>query len=240
MALTKKEKLENELLELDRETRKLELDKLRFETDQAEAAALTAKIELKELKQATIYDEQAREKLHIRKQTRIAKIQGVVTDRMAEYLRSDFLNWEVEDKVEHKKPVPVTLLINSPGGYVIPGLDMFDLIMEYRDKGWTINTKVAGTAMSMAGVLLQAGETRTMTPRSTFMLHEVASYAEGKTSDIEDQLEFTKALQLHCSSVLAERSHLTVDEVDQLWKRRDIFLTAEQTLEKGFIDRIAL
>jgi ATP-dependent Clp endopeptidase proteolytic subunit ClpP len=250
---TKKQKAEQELLELevkirqadldketiDLQTRKLELEKLKFDKRSAEAAAKQAEIEAADLKWEFENAQRSR-KIHLeRKKTRTSVLSGIVSERMADYLRGDFITWETEDKVDGKAHVPVTLLINSPGGYVVPGLDMFDLIMEYRAKGWTINTKVTGMAMSMAGVLLQAGEVREMAPRSTFMLHEVASYAEGKTSDIEDQLALTKALQLHCSSILAERSHLSIDEVDELWRRRDVFLTAEQTLEKGFIDRIS-
>lgn len=239
MPVSKKDQLEIELAQLDLDLKKEELIKAKVDTQREKLALKQAKLDFEVDEKNMETHRRDREMSKLRKSHRSLIVNGMVTDKMAQYMRSDFLTWEFEDEVDDKPHAPVLILINSPGGYVIPGLDMFDLIMEYRAKGWEINTKVTGMAMSMAGVILQAGARREMTPRSTFMLHEVASYAEGKTSDIEDQLEFTKKLQLHCSAILAERSHLTVEEVDQLWKRRDIFMTAEQTLEKGFIDGIA-
>lgn len=240
MGYTKRDRLEQELLSLEVDLKREELEKSKAERQHEELRLKQTKLELD---MDTTQQKWAKRETAIRefrRKHRTLVISGIVSEKMAQYMRSDLLTWEFEDKADKvKTPAPVTVLINSPGGYVIPGLDMYDLIMEYRAKGWEINTKVTGMAMSMAGVLLQAGERREMTPRSTFMLHEVASYAEGKVSDMEDQLKFTKDLQLHCSKILSSRSKISTAEVEKLWGRRDIFLTAEDTLKKGFIDGIA-
>lgn len=133
---------------------------------------------------------------------------------------------------------PIEIVFNSPGGGVMDGLALFDYIHEIREKGTRIDTVVLGSAASMAGVLLQAGEKRILGKHAYMMIHEVSAGAIGSMSKLEDATAFLKQLQGRLLTILASRSNLTEDEIKEKWERKDWWLSAEEALELGFADEI--
>lgn len=132
----------------------------------------------------------------------------------------------------------ITLVINSPGGNVIDGLALYDYLQQLRHDGHKLTTVTVGMAASMGGVLLQAGDVRVASRNSVILIHEVATGASGKMTDLEDEIEFTKRLQSKLVEILAERSTMTKRQIETRWKRRDWWLDAEDALSKGFVDEI--
>lgn len=132
----------------------------------------------------------------------------------------------------------ITLVINSPGGNVIDGLALYDYLQQLRHDGHKLTTVTVGMAASMGGVLLQAGDVRVASRNSVILIHEVATGASGKMTDLEDEIEFTKRLQSKLVEILAERSTMTKRQIETRWKRRDWWLDAEDALAKGFVDEI--
>lgn len=132
----------------------------------------------------------------------------------------------------------ITIIFNSPGGGVFEGLALYDFIRDLRSRGHKVITKSVGMAASMGGILLQAGDERVMGPNAYMLIHEVSSGAIGKTSELEDALEFTTRLQEKLLNILAERSTMTVAQIKRKWKKKDWWLDAQEALELGFIDRI--
>lgn len=145
--------------------------------------------------------------------------------------------WESKDVAEDNKR-PILVKLKSPGGSVIDGLDLFDYVLDMRQRGWTIDTMAVGIAASMAGVLLQMGQTRSITKNSTLHLHEVSSIYFGKMSEVADNVDFTKELQRKLCRIYAERSNLTERKVQNLMDRKEVFLTADEALRHGFVDEI--
>lgn len=229
---------ELELAKLEQETR-LELIKLQNEAKDQEIATaineillLDASLDMEERELKLAKEREAN-------QERVLYLNDEVDDDMAAYLRGALFRWQWHDDAQAQPHPPVTVLINSPGGYVTSGLEIVDTIQKFRNKGWTINTQVTGIAMSMAAVILQAGERREMTPHASFMIHEISSVYFGSTSEMKNQLMYTETLQKHCSGLLAERSNQTFDQIEAMWERKDVYLTATEALERGFIDGIA-
>jgi ATP-dependent Clp endopeptidase proteolytic subunit ClpP len=142
--------------------------------------------------------------------------------------------WHREDPDQ-----PITVVFNSPGGSVFEGLALYDQIQILRNEGASVNTHSLGMAASMGGVLLQAGETRTIGRHGYVLIHEVSSGAIGNTSELEDELKFTKRLQDRLLTILASRSTLTKRQIATRWKRKDWWLDAEEALNLGFVDAIA-
>lgn len=132
----------------------------------------------------------------------------------------------------------ITLLINSPGGSVIDGLALYDFLQELKKRGHHIITKGFGMCASMGGVLLQAGDERVMSPRALLLIHEVSAGAMGTTTQMEDKLKFIERLQSMCLDILADRATIKRATIKRNWKRKDWWLSAEEALKKGFIDRI--
>ena len=137
-----------------------------------------------------------------------------------------------------KEVAPIEMVFNSPGGSIIEGLALYDFILSLRDKGHEVTTVGLGMVASMGGVLLQAGDHRIVGRNCHMLIHEASTYANGKISDMEDEVAFVKRLQDRLVDILSERSTLTKAEIKRRWKRRDWWIDAEQTVALGFADEI--
>lgn len=131
-----------------------------------------------------------------------------------------------------------TIVINSGGGSVFDGLDAGDCIEQTISAGHPVQIVVAGMAASMAGVILQFGSHRVCGRNSYIHLHEVSTGALGKASDLRDTADLAEALTRRACDIYARRSNLTSDEIYELMNRHEVWLTAEEALEHGFIDEI--
>src|ERR1051326_8175514 len=131
---------------------------------------------------------------------RVFTFTGGVSAAAADYLIDTLGAWA------NQSDKPITLVINSPGGYVVEGLAIYDFLRSLSARGIHITTVGLGYVASMGGVLLQAGDTRLMAKHAWLLIHEVSGVNFGKTSEMEDELKFTKRLQDQCLSILAERS----------------------------------
>jgi ATP-dependent Clp endopeptidase proteolytic subunit ClpP len=131
---------------------------------------------------------------------------------------------------------PLTIIFNSPGGAVHDGLALFDFLRHLRVAGHHLTTIALGRAASMGAVLLQAGDRRVIGSNAFVMLHEVSNGASGKVSEIDDSVELSKRLQKRLLTILADRSTLTVQQIQRKWTRRDWWLDAEEAVTLGFAD----
>ncbi len=142
----------------------------------------------------------------------------------------------------------MTVMFDSPGGAVVPGFHLFDHILGLRESGHRIDTATRGYAASMAGILLQAGETRTMGPNSTLMLHEVSFGASGKLADVEDATDFAKMLWGRALDIFADRAKGASEEtatkrmsrrtLDARSRRKNWWIKAPDALAFGLVDQV--
>jgi len=128
----------------------------------------------------------------------------------------------------------------SPGGSVIDGMMLFDTIIGLRAQGHNITTTAMGYAASMGGILLQAGTKRCMGKEAYILIHEVASGAFGKTSELEDEVAFMKKIQKRVIQIFVERSHgkLKATTIQRKWKKTDWWLDSDEALERGVVDEV--
>lgn len=132
----------------------------------------------------------------------------------------------------------IEIIFTSPGGSVLDGLALYDYIRFLSGEGHHITTRVLGMALSMGGILLQAGDLRVASPRSYMMIHELQGQAGGSTSSIADAKKLMDRLSGDALEILAEKSEFTTDEIKEKWERRDWWLNADEMLEAGFVDEI--
>lgn len=133
---------------------------------------------------------------------------------------------------------PLVITLNSPGGSVIDGLALYDHIQELRRRGHHVTVKVRGMAASMGGILLQSGDKRVIGPEAVVLIHEVASGARGKVNEMQDRVDFSKLLWKKCATILAARSTMTVEEIQEKAFKFDWWLESAEALELGFADEI--
>ena len=130
----------------------------------------------------------------------------------------------------------ISIYINSPGGSVYAGLGIYDTMQLVQSHVATICT---GMAASMAAVLLVAGEEgkRSALRHSRVMIHQPMGSAQGQASDIEITAREIQKLKKELYTIIADHSHTDFDKV---WadSDRDYWMTSQEALEYGMIDRI--
>ena len=130
----------------------------------------------------------------------------------------------------------ISIYVNSPGGSVHAGLGIYDTMQFISSDVATICT---GMAASMAAVLLVAGKEgkRSALKHSRVMIHQPMGGAQGQASDIEITAREIQKLKKELYTIIAEHSHTDFDKV---WadSDRDYWMTAQEALEYGMIDRV--
>lgn len=130
----------------------------------------------------------------------------------------------------------ITMYLNSPGGIVSGGLAIYDT-MQYIS--CDVSTVVTGMAASMASVLLAAGAKgkRFALPHSRVMIHQPLGGTQGQASDMEIAVNEIKKLKTELYQILADCSGQTFEQIEKDCDR-DHYLTAQEALDYGMIDKI--
>ena len=162
---------------------------------------------------------------------RILRLDGEVTQEACMELCSLLLLLEREDP-----EAPVTLIISSPGGSVMAGLALIDVMA---DVSCPVHTVALGMVASMGSVILACGDERAAYPHAEVMVHQIMAGGGGMSqqTDVEIAARHTARLRRTLDELLAAHSKLTAEEVHDLTER-DCYLTAEEALGYGFIDKI--
>ncbi len=133
---------------------------------------------------------------------------------------------------------PITIVFNSPGGSVVPGLQLFDFVRDLREGGIRVTVKALGIAASMAGILLQAGDVRIMGREAWILIHEASFAAAGTTGQVEDQVEWVKKVQERILDIFAERSKVKRTFIKSHWTRKNWWLSSDDCIKYGFVDKV--
>jgi len=132
----------------------------------------------------------------------------------------------------------IEIIFSSGGGSVVDGFILFDFIRDLSDLGHHITTGVSGMAASMAGILVQAGDTRWAGAESWTMIHRAAFGMQGKTYENEDRVEWIRRVEARIIDIFVARTSMTVEIIKESWDRRDWWLSSEEALEFGLVDEV--
>ena len=130
----------------------------------------------------------------------------------------------------------ISLYINSPGGSVTDGLAILDTMNFIKPQ---VSTICIGMAASMAAVLLAAGAPgkRFCLPNSMVMIHQPSGGAQGQQTEIEIAAQQIRETRTRLNTILANASGQPLEKVEADTER-DHYLTAEDALAYGLVDRI--
>jgi len=162
---------------------------------------------------------------------RIIFLNGEVNDTVSALVCAQLLFLEAENP---KKPIH--LYINSPGGVVTSGLAMYDT-MQYIQA--PVHTLCMGTARSMGSFLLMAGEPgqRAALPNASLHVHQPLGGFQGQASDILIHAEEMQQTKRRIIRLYAEHCGRSFEDVERTLDR-DHFMTSDQALDWGLIDRV--
>jgi ATP-dependent Clp protease protease subunit len=138
------------------------------------------------------------------------------------------------DSVDSERDINIYL--NTPGGSVYAGLGIYDTMQFIGSRVATICT---GMAASMGAVLLVAGEKgmRAALPHSRVMIHQPLGGIQGQASDIEITAREILKLKDELYQIISDHSGQTMDKIRQD-ADRDYWMTANEALEYGMIDKV--
>jgi ATP-dependent Clp protease, protease subunit len=162
---------------------------------------------------------------------RVMFLVGEVVDPVANLIVAQMLFLESENPDKD-----ISFYINSPGGSVTAGLAMYDTMQFIRPD---VSTLCTGFAASMGAFLLCAGSKgkRNSLPNARIMIHQVSGGFRGQASDIAIHAKETLFLKNRLNEIMAKHTGQPIDVVEKDTDR-DNFLSAEDALKYGIIDRI--
>lgn len=162
---------------------------------------------------------------------RIIFLGGEIDDDVANSVVAQMLFLEMENP-----DADIMLYINSPGGSVSAGMAIYDTMRYLKCE---VSTLCVGLAASMGAFLLAAGAKgkRKALPHAEIMIHQPLGGAQGQASDIKIRAELILRTRDMLNRILSERTGKPIETIEKDTDR-DNFMTAEQALDYGLIDRI--
>ncbi len=162
---------------------------------------------------------------------RVIFLVGPVNDMSANLIVAQLLFLEAENPDKD-----ISLYINSPGGSVTAGMSIYDTMQFIKPD---VSTLCIGQAASMGAFLLAAGakDKRFSLPNSRVMIHQPSGGFQGQSSDIEIHAKEILYLRGKLNAILAHHTGKTAEEIDRDTER-DNFMSADQSVEYGMIDKV--
>ena len=162
---------------------------------------------------------------------RVIFLVGPVNDMTANVVVAQLLFLEAENPDKD-----ISLYINSPGGSVTAGMSIYDTMQFVKPD---VSTLCIGQAASMGAFLLAAGTKgkRFSLPNSRVMIHQPSGGFSGQSSDIQIQAKEIMYLREKLNAILASHTGRSAEEIDRDTER-DNFMSAEESVKYGMIDRV--
>jgi ATP-dependent Clp protease, protease subunit len=140
----------------------------------------------------------------------------------------------VQEQVEKAEGQDLTVEINSGGGSVFDGSEIYTALKDYPGN---VTVKIVGLAASAASVIAMAGDKVMMSPTSQMMIHNATVYAGGDYRDMDHMSNVLKNVNQTVANAYKLRTGKEDEELLSLMDSETWF-TPQQALEKGFIDEI--
>ena len=127
----------------------------------------------------------------------------------------------------------VEIYINSPGGSIFAGSEIYTELRNYSGKKII---KITGIAASAAPVIAQAGECE-ISPTGMFMIHNVKTSASGDYRDMDNTGDALRAANQSIMNAYIDKTGMDAEILQDLMDR-ETYLSAQQAVDHGFVDKI--
>ena len=162
---------------------------------------------------------------------RIIFITGGIDDGVASLVVAQLLFLEADNPKKE-----IAMYINSPGGVVTSGLAIYDTMQFVRP---AVSTLCIGQAASMGSLLLAAGnkDMRFALPNARIMLHQPSGGFQGQATDIMLHAQEILNLKKRLNEIYVKHTGQPLKKIEDALER-DYFLTAENAVEWGVVDKV--
>ena len=130
----------------------------------------------------------------------------------------------------------IQFYINSPGGSVTDGMAIYDTMQYVK---CDVSTICIGMAASMGAFLLSSGKKgkRLALPNAEIMIHQPSAGTQGQITDMAIHLKRLEIIKGRMNKILAENTGKSLEVVTEACER-DNFMSAEEALEFGLVDKV--
>ena len=162
---------------------------------------------------------------------RIIMLNVEVNDAAASVVIAQMLYLEGQDPDKD-----INFYINSPGGSVSAGMAIYDTMQYIK---CDVSTICMGMAASMGAFLLSAGTKgkRLALPNSEIMIHQPLGGAKGQATEILIAAKHIERTRANLNRILSENTGRSLEEIERDTER-DNFMTAQEALEYGLVDKV--
>ena len=162
---------------------------------------------------------------------RINFLSEEVNDTTASMIVAQLLYLEAQDPDRD-----IQFYINSPGGSETAGMAIYDTMQYIK---CDVATICVGMAASMGAFLLSAGAKgkRMALPNAEIMIHQPSAGTQGQITDMAIHMKRLQTIKERMNHILAENTGKSVEEITAACER-DNFMTAQEALSFGLIDRV--
>ena len=162
---------------------------------------------------------------------RIIFLSEEVNDTTASLVVAQLLYLEAQDPDKD-----IQFYINSPGGSVTAGMAIYDTMQYIK---CDVATICVGMAASMGAFLLSAGTKgkRLALPNAEIMIHQPSAGTQGQITDMAIHMKRLQTIKERMNRIMAENTGRSIEEVTAACER-DNFMTAEEALAFGLVDRV--
>ena len=162
---------------------------------------------------------------------RIIMLSEEVNDTTASLIVAQLLYLEAQDPDKD-----IQFYINSPGGVITSGLAIYDTMQYIK---CDVSTICIGMAASMGAFLLSAGTKgkRMALPNAEIMIHQPSGGAQGQATDIQIQARRILSMKQKLNQILAANTGKPLEQI-AADTERDNFMSAQEALEYGIIDKV--
>ena len=162
---------------------------------------------------------------------RIVMLSEEVNDTTASLIVAQLLYLEAQDPDKD-----IQFYINSPGGSVTAGMAIYDTMQYIK---CDVSTICIGMAASMGAFLLSAGTKgkRIALPNAEIMIHQPSAGTQGQITDMAIHMRRLEIIKKRMNAILAENTGKPIEVVTADCER-DNFMTAEEAVEYGLVDKV--
>ncbi len=141
---------------------------------------------------------------------------------------------DIEKAINDANGEELEVMVNSPGGYVDVGSEIYTLLKDYKGN---VIVKIVGIAASAASVASMGGDIIKISPTGRFMIHNALGSVQGDYRDMDHGSEMLKECNKSIANAYLLKTGMKREELLHLMNK-ETFMDAQKAKELGFIDEI--
>ena len=150
--------------------------------------------------------------------------------------------WSDEKRINSKNirealddvTVPITIYLNSPGGYVFEGIEIYNYLKNHEQE---VTIEVTGLAASAASVIAMGADKVVMNTGTSLMVHEASTFTWGNKGDIQKTLNALETIDNSLVGIYVEKTEKSTDDINS-WLTSEKWFTADEAVENGLADEV--